>query len=341
MGERPIRPRAGRGRARGTRRLRGVLRLSRCAAVFGLAPADRNRRGRRRRQPVPEGLGGDPHPGLQARHRCVGGSGATCRFTARVRGRNDASRTGASSLLRDARRLSGCRGSRAATGGRTAPPAPAGGRLRLRGSARRQFRGCRLRHPAQPGHHLRHDLRGLRLFVPPRRPRAPQRPCRCRLRRRQRGRRRHGAGACLRPEAAAPRPRRLSAVRPPRGAHRRRSPRVRDPPRALLRRGVAGAAPLGARRRRRPLPHTVLRQPEEVRDAADQHLPCAADRAGQVGVQVRLDPRHGRILWSEHLPRRIRAPPPGASTACWSPPATSRKPRRWPRVRSAPTMSSS
>ena len=86
-------------------------------------------------------------------------------------------------------------------------------------------------------------------------------------------------------------------------AHRRRSARGRHPPRALLGRGAAGAAPLGAGRRRRPLPHAVLRQPEEVRDAADQHLPRAADRARQVGLQVRLDPRHGRVLRAEPLPR--------------------------------------
>ena len=42
------------------------------------------------------------------------------------------------------------------------------------GGARRQLRGRGLRHPAQPGHRLRHDLRGLRLRLPPRRPRAPR-----------------------------------------------------------------------------------------------------------------------------------------------------------------------
>ena len=85
----------------------------------------------------------------------------------------------------------------------------------------------------------------------------------------------------------------------------------------------------------------VLRQPEEIRAAADRHLPRPADRARQVGLQVRLDPRHGRVLRRRTCSWPKAAPPPAASTACSSRPATSRRRRRWPRAPSAPTTCSS
>ncbi len=305
LGGRAVGRQGGRGRDRRARRLRGVLRLSRRAAALDAAPADRDRRRRGGREPVAADLRRDPDPGLQARHRRLGGRRAARRGAARAQPHDDAAPAGASALFRDARRLARRRRPRAAAGGRAAPPAPGGGRLRLRGGAGRQLRGRGLRHPAQPGHRLRDDLRGLRLRLAPRRAGAAQRAGRGRLRRRPRRRRRHGAGPRLRPEAAAAGPRRLPSLRPPRRTHRRRPARRRNPPRALLGRGAPGAAPLGPRRRRRPLPHALLRQPEEVCDAADQHLPRAADRPRQVGVQVRLDPRHGRILRPEHLPGGI------------------------------------
>ena len=85
----------------------------------------------------------------------------------------------------------------------------------------------------------------------------------------------------------------------------------------------------------------LLRQPQEIRAAAHRHLPRAADRARQVGVQVRLDPRHGRVLRASTSSSRRAAPRPAASTACWSRPATSRKRRTWRRAPSAPTTCSS
>ncbi len=57
--------------------------------------------------------------------------------------------------------------------------------------------------------------------------------------------------------------------------------------------GVAGA-----------LRDALLRQPQEIRAAPDRHLPRAADRARQVDLQVRLDPRHGRVLRHQPVPRR-------------------------------------
>ena len=59
------------------------------------------------------------------------------------------------------------------------------------------------------------------------------------------------------------------------------------------------------RRRQRPLRHAVLRQPQEVRAAADRHLPRAAHRPRQVGVPVELDPRHGPVLRHQPVPRRV------------------------------------
>ena len=59
------------------------------------------------------------------------------------------------------------------------------------------------------------------------------------------------------------------------------------------------------RRHQGPLRDAVLRQPEEIRAAADRHLPRAADRARQVDLQVELDPRHGRVLRREPVPRRV------------------------------------
>ncbi len=70
-------------------------------------------------------------------------------------------------------------------------------------------------------------------------------------------------------------------------------------------RGDARDPPRDPRRHQGPLRDAVLRQPEEVRAAPDRHLPRAADRARQVDLQVELDPRHGRVLRREPVPRRV------------------------------------
>jgi arginine decarboxylase len=46
-------------------------------------------------------------------------------------------------------------------------------------------------------------------------------------------------------------------------------------------------------------------EPEELCEPAHRHLPRPADRPREVDLQVKLDPRHGRVLWHEPLPRRV------------------------------------
>ena len=69
-------------------------------------------------------------------------------------------------------------------------------------------------------------------------------------------------------------------------------------------RGAARAAPVDPRGRAGALCDALLRQPQELRRPSDRHVPRAADCPGQGRVQVRLDPRHGRILWRQPVPRR-------------------------------------
>jgi arginine decarboxylase len=61
----------------------------------------------------------------------------------------------------------------------------------------------------------------------------------------------------------------------------------------------------------------------------------------QVDLQVELDPRHGRVLRNEPVPRRIVRDDRAASTACSSRPATSRSRRTRRRAATAATARSS
>ena len=71
---------AGRPRTRSrSSALRGILRLSRSKASVDPAPADRGQRRRGGREPLPEDSRGDPDPGIQARHRRLGGRRAARR----------------------------------------------------------------------------------------------------------------------------------------------------------------------------------------------------------------------------------------------------------------------
>ena len=79
----------------------------------------------------------------------------------------------------------------------------------------------------------------------------------------------------------------------------------RHPPRLLRGRGAARDPPLDPLRRRRAQRDAVLRQPEEVRAEAGRHLSRAAGGARQVDLQVELDPRHGRVLRGQPVPRGI------------------------------------
>ena len=114
-------------------------------------------------------------------------------------------------------------------------------------------------------------------------------------------RNRRDAGAAH--QAHPPRARHLPADRPAGGKARGRSGGLDDPARVLRSRGVDGGAPQHPRRRRRPLFHAAFRQPQALRRAADRHVPRAADRARQVDHEVELDPRHGRVLRPEPVPR--------------------------------------
>ncbi len=106
-------------------------------------------------------------------------------------------------------------------------------------------------------------------------------------------------------QARAPRTRPLPADRPERGEAGGR-PRGVDVPAHFLRgRGTDGSAPQHPRRRCRPLLDAVFRQPQALRRPADRHLPRPADRARQVDHEVELDPRHGRVLRTEPVPRGI------------------------------------
>ena len=109
----------------------------------------------------------------------------------------------------------------------------------------------------------------------------------------------------------------------------------------LCGRGAARAASCNPRGRAGSLRHAILRQPQEIRAAADRHVPRAADRARQVDLQVRLDPRHGRVLRHQPVPgrkqRHHRRPrqPAGADRQHQEGAGI------WQRARSAPITSSS
>ena len=138
----------------------------------------------------------------------------------------------------------------------------------------------------------------------------------------------------------ASRARYLSIVGPRRRGARRR-PRVRhDSAHLLLGRGAAGAASRRARRRPGPLPHPVLRQPEEVRAApvgTFHALPVARGKSIFKSNWIRdMGEFYGANLFLAESSR-----PPADSTACSSRRATSRRRRTWRRAPSAPTACSS
>ena len=147
-----------------------------------------------------------------------------------------------------------------------------------------------------------------------------------------------GAGAHA--EAHPARARRLSGLEPRRGGAGRQSRGQCRSPHLLLGRRAARTASRHPRGRSGPLRNAVLRQSQEIRAAPDRDLPRAADRPRQVRLQVGLDPRHGRVLRAEPLPRREQRHHRAVSTACSSRPATSRTRRKRRRAPSAPTRSS-
>ena len=79
----------------------------------------------------------------------------------------------------------------------------------------------------------------------------------------------------------------------------------RHPARVLRSRRAARDPPLDPLGRGRAQRDAVLRQPEEVRAEAGRHLPRPAGGARQVDLQVGLDPRHGRVLRRQPVPRGI------------------------------------
>ncbi len=101
------------------------------------------------------------------------------------------------------------------------------------------------------------------------------------------------------------RARRLPLHRPRRRQAGRRRRGGGHPARVLRAGGDARAASRDPRGPCGPLRDALLRQPQEVRAAPDRHLPRPADRTRQVDLQVELDPRHGRVLRREPVPRRV------------------------------------
>ena len=80
--------------------------------------------------------------------------------------------------------------------------------------------------------------------------------------------------------------------------------RQRVPADLLFDRRASGAPSLDPGRHPGSLRHPVLRQSQEICAAPDRDVPCAADRARQVRLQIGLDPGHGRILRPEPVPGR-------------------------------------
>ncbi len=190
---------------------------------------------------------------------------------------------------------------------RRAPPAAAHrGRDDLRTGAGRKRGGCASRHHPERQDRGRGDLRRDPGALAARRAAAARpsglaSPARYVEPRAARSRRDAGAAH----QAHPPRARPLPADRPERGEAGGR-PRGRDVPARFLRgRGTDGSAPQRPRRRRRSFLHAVFRQPQALCRPADRHLPRPADRARQVDHEVELDPRHGRVLRAEPVPRGV------------------------------------
>ena len=178
-------------------------------------------------------------------------------------------------------------------------------RVRLRAGRGRQLRGRGPRRGLQPQPAGGRDQRRVRVPVavhgagPARDPHPPGAGRRVRAA----GRSRDPAGADGAPLAAGAR--RLPHDRPRRRAAGRLRRGGADPADLLRGRGADGDPPGHPRRREGPLRDAVLRQPQALRPAPDRHVPRAADRPRQVDLQVELDPRHGRVLRGQPVPRRV------------------------------------
>src|SRR5438876_231682 len=85
----------------------------------------------------------------------------------------------------------------------------------------------------------------------------------------------------------------------------RRSRRDMSPPGVLRSRGTPRNPSQRHRGRGRAVRDPLLRQPQALRPASDRHVPRSAHRPRQIDLQVELDPRHGRVLRPDVVPRRI------------------------------------
>ncbi len=70
-------------------------------------------------------------------------------------------------------------------------------------------------------------------------------------------------------------------------------------------RGAAGDPSEHSGRHCGPVFHSVFRQSSGVRAETDRNVPCAPGGARKVDLQIELDPRHGRVLRNEPVPRRV------------------------------------
>ena len=218
----------------------------------------------------------------------------------------DRPRPGPPAVLRDPVRLARRAGHVARNPGDLPPAAAGRGRVRLRAGRRRQLRGRGARRRLQREPSGGRDQRRLRVPVAVHDARAARDPAAARCRSPSP----RGAGI------SAPSWRRWSA-----GGGRSSTSTSRPTATSPQLAGSDEAAPI---RRifydveepmeihlaildgvKRPLRDALLRQPQEVRAAPDRHLPRAADRARQVDLQVELDPRHGRVLRRQPVPRRV------------------------------------
>ena len=293
------------GAARRARAAGGALRLSRTPAdgPGARAPADRGLDRLRapgaadQRRAARQQLPGRPG-GVEGRR---GGRGASPRHPAAV----DRPRPGPPAVLRDPARLARRAGDVAGDPGDLPPAAARRGRVRLRAGRGRQLRGRGARRRLQPQSPGGRDQRRLRLPLAVHGAGAARDPHPSGAGRRGRAERRSRGppGADGAPVAAGAR--RLPHDRPrrrPAGRLRRGGAHPAD----LLRgRGADGDPPGDPRRREGPLRDAVLRQPQAVRPAPDRHLPRAAGGPRQVDLQVELDPRHGRVLRGQPVPRRV------------------------------------
>ena len=240
----------------------------------------------------------DDHRALEGRR---GGGDPRARHPPPV----DRARPGATAVLRDPARLAR-RAGHVAGDPRDVPAAAARrGRLRVRAGRGRELRGRGPGRGLQPEPAGGRDQRRVRVPLavhgagPARDPHPPGAGRRVGAA----GRSRDPAGPDGAPVAAGAR--RLPHDRPrrrPAGGLRRGGA---DPADLLRGRGADGDPPGDPRRREGPLRDAVLRQSQELRPAPDRHVPRAAGGPREVDLQVQLDPRHGRVLRGQPVPRRV------------------------------------